>query len=34
MRLRFPNDLDKDKPLKNASDVSIDDLIQWTKYIK
>jgi hypothetical protein len=34
MRLRFPNDLDKDKPLKNASDVSIDDFIQWTKYIK
>lgn len=34
MRLRFPNDLDKDKTLKNAIDVSIDDFIQWTKHIK
>ena len=34
MRLRFPNDLDKDKPLKGAIDVSIDDFVQWTKHIK
>jgi hypothetical protein len=34
MRLRFPNDLEKDKPLKSAIDVSIDDFIQWTKHIK
>jgi len=33
MRLRFPNDLDKDKTLKNAIDVSIDDFIQWTNHI-
>ncbi|CAF1462817.1 unnamed protein product [Adineta steineri] len=34
MRLRFPNDLDKDKLLKDAIDVSIDDFVQWTKNIK
>jgi hypothetical protein len=34
MRLRFPNDLDKDKPLKGATDVSIDDFVQWTKHMK
>ncbi|CAF3003626.1 unnamed protein product [Rotaria sp. Silwood2] len=34
MRLRFPNDLDKDKPLKGAIDVSIDDFVQWTKHVK
>jgi len=34
MRLRFPNDLDKDKPLKGATDVSIDDFVQWTKHVK
>ncbi|CAF3155309.1 unnamed protein product, partial [Rotaria sp. Silwood2] len=33
MRLRFPNDLDKDKPLKGAIDVSIDDFVQWTKHV-
>jgi hypothetical protein len=34
MRLRFPNDIDKDKPLKGAIDVSIDDFIKWTKHVK
>ena len=34
MRIRFPNDLDKDKPLKSAIDVSIDDFVQWTKDVK
>ncbi len=33
MRLRFPNDLEKDKPLKGAIDVSIDDFVQWTKHV-
>ncbi|CAF1427251.1 unnamed protein product [Adineta steineri] len=34
MRLRFPNDLDKDKPLEDALDVSIDKFVQWTKDVK
>jgi hypothetical protein len=34
MRLRFPTDLDKDKPLKSATDVSLDDFVQWTKHVK
>lgn len=34
MRLRFPNDLDKDKPLKGATDMSIDDFVAWTKHSK
>ena len=34
MRLRFPNALDKDKSLKGAIDVSIDDFVQWTKHVK
>jgi hypothetical protein len=34
MRLRFPNDLDKDKLLKGAIDVSIDGFSQWTKHVK
>jgi hypothetical protein len=34
MRLRFPKDLDKDKPLKSAIDVSIDDFVHWTKHVK
>ena len=34
MRLRFPTDLDKDKPLKSAIDVSLDDFVQWTKHVK
>jgi hypothetical protein len=34
MRLRFPNDLDKDKSLKDAIDVSVDDFVEWTKHVK
>ena len=34
MCLRFPNDLDKGEPLKGATDVSIDDFVQWTKHVK
>jgi hypothetical protein len=34
MRLRFPNDINKDKPVKGAIDVSIDDFIKWTKHVK
>ena len=34
MRIRFPNDLDKDKPLKSPIDVSINDFVQWTKDVK
>lgn len=34
MRLRFPNDLDQDKRLKGATDVSIDDFVEWTKNAK
>ncbi len=34
MRLRFPTDLDKDKPLKSATDASLDDFVQWTKHVK
>lgn len=34
MRLRFPNDLDKNKLLKGAIDVSIHDFVQWTKHVK
>ncbi|CAF1571301.1 unnamed protein product [Adineta steineri] len=33
MRLRFPTDLDKDKPLEGAVDVSIDDFVQWTRNV-
>ncbi|CAF1585261.1 unnamed protein product [Adineta steineri] len=34
MRLRFPNDLHKDKPFEDAFDVSIDKFVQWTKDVK
>jgi hypothetical protein len=34
MRLRFPNDLEKDKPLKAAIHVSIADFVKWTKHVK